>query len=87
VAAEPQPQAGAAPLSLRTSGEAWVEIRQAGGKVLLSRTVRAGEALDFDAVPPVQVRVGNTTVTELRYRGQVVPFNGATGNVARLELK
>jgi cytoskeleton protein RodZ len=84
----PVPAPGdAAPLSLRTSGEAWIEIRQAGGKVLLSRTVKAGEALDFDAVPPVLVKVGNTAVTELRYRGEVVPFSRAAGNVARLELK
>lgn len=89
VAASAQAGAGSAVLALRAKEDSWVEVREAGGRVLLSRLLKAGEALTLNGVAPLQVKIGNAHGTELQFRGRVVDLSGAASrdNVARLELK
>jgi len=57
-------------------------------KVLVSRTLAAGEAVGFDGPLPMRVRIGNVAGTELSFRGRPVDLAATTrDNVARLELK
>lgn len=92
--ASPMPAAAAAnaaptgPLVLRASSESWVEVRDAGGQVLLSRSLLAGESVGLDGAMPLRLKIGNADGTEVSFRGKPVelaPF--VRDNVARLELK
>jgi cytoskeleton protein RodZ len=75
-------------LTLRATGDSWVEVIDAGGQVLLSRTLASGETLGLDGSLPLRVTVGNADVTEVGFRGKPVPLAALTrDNVARLELK
>jgi len=75
-------------LQVQTSAASWVEISDARGVALISRLVKAGEAVDVDGAPPFKVRIGNAAGTRLAYRGQPVELASATrDNIARLELK
>lgn len=75
-------------VQVRTSAASWVEISDARGVSLISRLVKAGEAVGVDGAPPFKVRIGNAAGTQLAYRGQPVELAAATrDNIARLELK
>ena len=75
-------------LTMRAVAESWVEVRDAKGQVLLSRTLAAGEAAGLDGPLPLHVTVGNAEGTQLVFRGQPVVLSASTrDNVARLELK
>jgi len=87
-AAAPIESAPAGVLQVRTSADAWVEISDARGQPLLSRLLRAGEAVGVDGAPPLRVRIGNASATRLTFRGQPTDLAAFTrDNVARLELK
>lgn len=83
--------AGAEPagaLVLRAKGEAWVEVRDAAGQLLLSRTLLAGEAVGLDGATPLRAVIGNASATSVSFRGAAVDLAPATrDNIARLELK
>ena len=83
--------AAAAPaglLVIRTSAESWVEVHDARGQTLLSRTVQAGEAVGLDGMLPLRVAIGNAAVTQITFRGQAVDMAASTReNVARLQLR
>ena len=83
--------AAAAPaglLVIRTSAESWVEVHDARGQTLLSRTVQAGEAVGLDGTLPLRVAIGNAAVTQITFRGQAVDMAASTReNVARLQLR
>lgn len=85
------PASGAVPvalLSLRVSLESWVEVSDAAGRTLLSRTVQPGERVGLDGTPPLRLTVGNAEATEILFRGRAVDLLPATrDNVARIELK
>lgn len=75
-------------LVLRASGESWVEVRDASGQLLLSRTLLAGEAVGLDGAPPLRAVIGNAGATSVSFRGAAVDLAAATrDNIARLELK
>lgn len=75
-------------LTMRAVAESWVEVRDAKGQVLLSRTLAAGEAAGLDGPLPLHVTVGNAEATQIVFRGQPVALSESTrDNVARLELK
>jgi cytoskeleton protein RodZ len=82
------PPAAASLATLRASAPSWVEVRDASDRVLLSRTLAAGETVGLDAAPPLRVKIGNAPATTLTFRGSVIDLSGATDrdNVARLEL-
>ncbi|HEX7637740.1 MAG TPA: DUF4115 domain-containing protein, partial [Burkholderiaceae bacterium] len=66
----------------------WIEVRDAQGKSLLSRTVHAGETVRLDGARPMKLTIGNARGTRLTLRGDNVDLAPWTrDNVARLELK
>jgi cytoskeleton protein RodZ len=74
-------------LRLRVSAPSWIEVRDARGNVLLSRSVSPGEQLGLDGATPLAVVVGNAAATELVFRGRPVDLAGRSrDNVARLQL-
>jgi cytoskeleton protein RodZ len=75
-------------LVVRTSAESWIDVRDAGGQMLLSRVVQAGETVSLDGQIPLRLTVGNASATELSFRGQTIDLAAVSrDNVARLELK
>ena len=80
--------AAAGLLQLRTSQASWVDVRDARGTVLLSRTVAPGEAVGLDGALPLRLTIGNAASTQLSFRGRAVDLTGRVReNVARLELQ
>lgn len=75
-------------LVLRAEDASWVEVLDARGQSLFSRTVTPGESVGIDGTAPLKVRIGNAGATRLVFRGQPVDLAAVTrDNVARLELK
>jgi len=76
------------PLQVVATADSWVEVVDAHGRTLLSRTVVAGESVGLDGAMPMRVKVGNASGTHLKLRGDNVDLTPWTrDNVARLELK
>lgn len=73
---------------LRAQAASWVEVQEAGGRVLISRVLAAGEAVGLEGSFPMRVKVGNAGETQVLLRGQAVDLTPyVRDNVARLELK
>jgi cytoskeleton protein RodZ len=90
----PPPGQASAPGSARSvvqlsvAEDSWVEVRDAQGRVLLSRTVQPGEAVGVDGAMPLRAVIGNAAGTRLWLRGQPVELAPLTrDNVARVELR
>ena len=76
------------PLQVTATADSWVEVVDAQGHSLLSRTVVAGESVGLDGALPMRVKIGNASGTHLKLRGDNVDLTPWTrDNVARLELK
>jgi len=76
------------PLQVIASADSWVEVVDAQGHTLLSRTVVAGESVGLDGAMPMRVKIGNAGGTHLKLRGDNVDLTPWTrDNVARLEVK
>jgi cytoskeleton protein RodZ len=76
------------PLQVNASADSWVEVVDAQGHSLLSRTVVAGESVGLDGALPMRVKIGNAKGTHLKLRGDNVDLTPWThDNVARVELK
>ncbi len=87
-AAVPGSTSGLDSLQLHTVAESWIEVSDAQGRPLLARLVPAGERIEVDGTPPLQVRIGNAAGTELVFRGMPYALAPHTrDNVARFELK
>ena len=75
-------------LQLRTVSASWIEVSDGRGQPLVSRLMKAGETTGVDGVPPLRVRIGNASGTQLVFRGQPTDLKAFTrDNVARLELR
>ena len=75
-------------VQLRTTEASWVEVRDARGQLLLSRTVQPGESVGLDGSLPMRLVIGNAAVTQLGFRGKPVDLAPSTrDNVARVELR
>ncbi|MGA0612589.1 helix-turn-helix domain-containing protein [Caldimonas sp. KR1-144] len=75
-------------LKMSAQAESWVEVRDRDGRVIVQRTLAAGESVGADGALPLRVTVGNAAATQLEFRGQPVALVPLTrDNVARLELK
>ena len=57
-------------LKFRFKGASWVEIRDARGKVILSKLNPAGSEAEVSGKPPFSVIVGNAPEVELFYNNQ-----------------
>jgi len=67
---------------------AWTEIRDRDGRVLLTGTYRRGTAQTVSGAPPLAITIGNANDVTLRYKGERVDLAPYTQkNVARLTLR
>jgi len=86
-AASAEAPAVAGLVQIRTSEPSWIDVRDASGQVLLSRTVLPGESVGLDGAEPIRLIIGNASATQLGFRGQPVDLSpGTRDNVARLAL-
>jgi cytoskeleton protein RodZ len=74
-------------LHLHFSAASWIQVTDGKGKVLVARTLQAGESLDLDGPLPLRVRVGNVAGTQIRFRGEPVSLPATRDNTAKLDLK
>lgn len=75
-------------LVLRARGESWVQVRDAGGAVVLQRKLTDGETVPVAGSMPFSVVVGRADVTDVFVRGKPFDLTGlARENVARFEVK
>ena len=87
-AALPVAAAASALVQLRTTQASWIEVRDARGATLLSRTVLPGENVGLDGNLPIRMTIGNASATQLGFRGQVIDLAPRTrDNIARVELQ
>ena len=78
---------GNAAMRFQFSEDAWVEVRSADGKVLLSRLNAAGTEQSIEGERPFTLVVGNAKAVTLNYRGRPVDLAPYTRDqVARLTL-
>ncbi len=76
------------PLVLNFSADTWVEIKQADGKILMSRVNPANTSVPLVVVPPASVIIGNATAVKMQYRNESFDLSPhVQDNVARLTLK
>jgi cytoskeleton protein RodZ len=101
IAKKPQPEAVAAveqsekPLApgthsivLRTEGEAWLEIKDGAGRMLISSLNPAGTERVVRGRAPFDVVIGNASSVKLTYDGKPVDLRPHTKvEVARFTLK
>ena len=87
-ASEPVNAVVGKPLQMRFSDKVWVEVKDARGKVLVSRLAGAGTLLALDGTPPLSVVLGNAAAVELSYGGERIDLAAhAPSGVARLTLE
>jgi len=87
------PAAPAAPaahgvLHLEFATEAWAEIKDASGQVLLNKLNPAGSSMDIQGQPPFDMVIGNAAQAKMTYNGRPIdlkPYIDAT--VARFTLE
>jgi cytoskeleton protein RodZ len=68
---------------LRAKDDAWMQVRDRSGQVLLNRVLRAGETWPVPAKPSLLLSTGNAGGTELLVDGVVAPPIGNPGAVRR----
>jgi cytoskeleton protein RodZ len=76
------------PLKLSAKGDSWIEVLDAGGAILLRRTLTQGESLVLSGKLPLTVVLGRADLVTVWVRDQV--FDTSTflkDNVARFEVK
>lgn len=70
-------------LAIRTSADAWLQVRQKGGPILLSRILHAGETWPVPAEPDLVLTTGNAGGTLLVVDGVPGAVLGPMGSVRR----
>ncbi len=68
---------------LRASADAWLQVRDRSGQVLLSRTLHAGETWDVPPRPNLLLTTGNAGGTDLLVDGVTTGPLGGNGAVRR----
>lgn len=75
-------------LQVRTSAPSWVEVSDARNQTLIARLMQPGESVGLDGAPPLRVRIGNASATQITFRGRPAELAAFTrDNVARLDLR
>jgi cytoskeleton protein RodZ len=77
------PAADGGRILLRASADAWVQVRDRQGSILLNRVMRAGETWQVPAKGQLTLTTGNAGGTELLVDGVATPSLGADGAVRR----
>ncbi|MEO7259313.1 MAG: helix-turn-helix domain-containing protein [Luteimonas sp.] len=82
------PRPAAAPaLSLRLTGDSWVQVIAADGRTLEQSLFRAGEQRSYSAGEVARIVLGNATVVKVQHNGQIqdlTPY--LRSNVARFTV-
>lgn len=68
---------------LRASADAWVQVRDRAGQVLLSRILHSGETWEVPAKPNLLLTTGNAGGTDIVVDGVTSPSLGGNGVVRR----
>jgi cytoskeleton protein RodZ len=68
---------------LRVKSDAWVQVREKQGPVLLARLLRGGESWPVPKGQQLLLTTGNAGGTELVLDGAALPSLGASGAVRR----
>ncbi len=84
---QPMSEAGAL-LLMSFSGSSWVEVTDASGKVVVSQTAGAGEAIQPVGKPPFSVVIGDAAQATVKVRGEAFDLQPVTrANIARFTVK
>ena len=83
VVAAPPPVAAGARVMLRATGDAWVEVRDKTGTVLLNKTLHQGDTWPVPQTPGVLLTTGNAAATEILVDGVAIASLGGSGSVRR----
>ncbi len=77
--------APAQPLVFVAREECWITVTEAGGKVLLKRSLQAGETVGLSGTLPLSVVVGRATAVDVQVHGKPFDLKAFTrgGSVAR----
>jgi len=73
--------AGDAMLQFRFSGDCWVEVHDGNDERIYKDMRRDADSLNLDGLPPFNILLGDSTVVELRYRGEPVVITPRRGRV------
>ena len=83
-----QPVASSAVVRFKFDQPSWVEIRDRGGKILLSQLNAAGSEKEVAGDPPLSLVVGNASYVTLWYKGKIVEMTKRSkDDVARLTIE
>ena len=75
-------------LALKVStGQSWVRVKDATGKVVLEKTLAKDESATAEGQVPLTVIVGNAKGTQVTVRGEPLDISTTRDNVARFEVK
>ena len=83
VALSSPPAHAARQIVLRATADTWVQVRQKGGRVLLTRNMQAGESWPVPAEPDLLLNTGNADGLDLDVDGIPSRLTGAKGGVVR----
>jgi cytoskeleton protein RodZ len=78
----------APPMTISAKGASKIKVTDASGKVVLDRTLRAGESVSLSGVLPLAAVVSRANVIQVQVRGQAFDLASVTkNNIARFEVK
>ena len=66
---------------LRASGDAWVEVRDKSGTVLLNKVLHQGDTWPVPPTPGLLLTTGKAAATEILLDGVAIGNLGGTGSV------
>lgn len=69
------------------TGQSWVKVKDAAGKVVLEKTLSKDESATAEGQLPLSVIVGNAKGTQVTVRGEPFDISSTRDNVARFEVK
>jgi cytoskeleton protein RodZ len=86
---KPVESEGGGRLSFMFTGESWVEVEDAEGRKIFSRTSPGNTEETVNGSPPFSLTIGNAASVRLLYNNKpvdLIPYTNAYGGVARLSL-
>jgi cytoskeleton protein RodZ len=81
--AVPAPQPDQSRITLHANADAWVQVRDRAGPILLTRTLHAGDTWEVPPKPNLLLTTGNAGGTDLVVDGVTMPSLGGSGAVRR----
>jgi cytoskeleton protein RodZ len=79
----PAPPPNGIRIVLRANADAWMQVRDRAGPILLNRTLHPGETWEVPARPNLLLTTGNAGGTDLLVDGVAMPSLGGSGAVRR----